>query len=94
MSEVTINTGRRVYTALYAGIGLSGQFKAQIYDTRRLPVLAAELDGVQTLICTRKAGERMVTETFEGYTRLARLETLDDEMTLIVLRQEDAHDAV
>ena len=89
MNRITIKTsGGHIYTAMYAGIGLNGCFKSQIYDTRRLPDIAAELDAQSRLEIYNDASSETPSEVFEGYSRLIRIESVDAETTMIVLDKE------
>ena len=63
-------------------------FKSQIYDTRRLPDIAAELDAQSRLEIYNDASSETPSEVFEGYSRLIRIESVDAETTMIVLDKE------
>lgn len=91
MASVIIKTsGGHTYAAMYAGISLNGCFKAQIYDTRRLPAIAAELDAQARLEVYNDASGETPSEIFEGYTKLIRIESVDAETTMIMLDKEAA----
>lgn len=86
----TITIGEKTWTADYAGIGYLGYVKAQIHDGRTLGAVAPELEGAEQVILTED-GEQ--TGLFEGYTRLMRIERVDDTAVCFLLaRPEEDED--
>lgn len=79
----TIEINSREYRADYAGVGYRGYLKAQILDDRKLSVIAQEVEGSVSITYTDEEG----TTEFTNFTRLMRLERIDDEAVVLMLEK-------
>ena len=77
--KLTIN--QKQFDADYAGIGYMGYLKAQILDGRPLSEIAPEAEGSDVILWD---GDDRPVE-FDGYTRLMRIERIDDVAVVIML---------
>lgn len=69
----TIRIRGKTWNANFCGIGYNAMLKFQIYDQRKLPQIASDVDGADELIWYD--GEK--EHTFGGYTLLKRIERID-----------------
>ena len=88
MKTITTDTGQS-YQVDYAGVGLNGRFKTQIVDARRLPAIAAELDGVTSIAYNEGDQE----SHFDGYSRLYEMVQVDENHVIVFLGRETENES-
>ena len=69
----TIRIREKTWNANFCGIGYNAMLKFQIYDQRKLPQIAPDVDGADELIWYDGEKEHI----FGGYTLLKRIERID-----------------
>lgn len=87
-----IRTSRDMeYPVDYCGIGYEGMLKMQIKDSRPLGEIAPEFEGLDSVIYTKDEDE---PHTFDGFTRLNRLEWVDDHDVVVILAKPQTEEDV
>ena len=79
--QLTINS--KTFNCDYAGVGYRGYLKAQILDNRKLSEIAPEVEGSPAITYTDEEG----TTEFANFTRLMRLERIDDDAVVLMLEK-------
>jgi hypothetical protein len=81
----SIKVGNMVFRVMYAGVSpFTDHFKAQIYfETMSIGKIASELDGNTGILYMDGDAE----ETFEGYSRLIKIEYVDNETVVAILER-------
>ena len=74
------------FNADYAGIGYLGMLKAQIHDERPLSEIAPDVEGSRKIQLIDGDDSR----DFDGFTKLMRIERIDDIAVVILLASPDA----
>ena len=84
--QIMTSKGKQ-YSADYCGVGYLGMLKMQLHDERRLPLIAAELDGCEEI--TAIADEER-KDVFTGFSYLYRIERVDKYAVVILLAKEES----
>lgn len=81
-----IINGTITLRAMYAGVGLNGLFKSQVYFGRKT------LDQLSEIFSHVESIERVfggARERFEEFTYLKTIERVDDDTVLVVMGREE-----
>ena len=82
--QTTLTINGKTFDADYAGVGYRGWLKGQIHDERPLSEIAPEVECSAQIILEEDSGR---TE-FTNFTRLMRIERIDDVAVVIMLAKE------
>ena len=79
------------YSVDYCGIGYLGMLKMQVHDSRPLGEIAPEFDGLESVVYTDEGEE---PEAFEGFSKLNRLEWVDDNSVIVILAKHEEEETL
>ena len=82
--QTTLTINGKTFDADYAGVGYRGWLKGQIHDERPLSEIAPEVEGSEQIVLD----EDSVRTEFDNFTRLMRIERIDDVAVVIMLAKE------
>jgi hypothetical protein len=82
--QILTNNGKH-YIGDYCGVSYLGMLKMQVHDQRRLPLLAAELDGCKEITAVYTEESK---ETFTDFSYLNRIERVDEHSVVVLLSKE------
>lgn len=89
MQSITTSKGKTFDVEYAFAPTYDGAFTARFHDGRRLPEIAADFDGLATIVLHN--GEESCT--FDGYTRLISVMRMDNSVVVKMVK-EAADDAI
>lgn len=89
MRTITLDGGKTFEVDFAYAPTFDGAFTARFHDDRRLPEIAADFDGLATIVLHN--GEESCT--FDGYTRLISVMRMDNSVVVKMVK-EGADDAI
>lgn len=81
----TLTIKDKQFECLYAGVGYRAMLKAQIFDKRPLSLIAPDVEGGDVIEYDDDGSHKK----FENYTRLIRVDRIDDDTVVIMLECTD-----